>query len=63
MTVSDARAPHRQAPPLAEPGRSRGWGRAWREALPPVVRLEAALHRRVAYGTMPPFALASAAVS
>jgi NhaA family Na+:H+ antiporter len=42
--------------PLAE------LGEAGREALPPVVRLEAALHPWVAYGIMPLFALANAGV-
>src|SRR5690606_1047477 len=37
--------------------------RAQRELLPPVVRVQAALHPWVAYGVMPLFALANAGVS
>jgi NhaA family Na+:H+ antiporter len=43
--------------PLADLGQAR------REALPPVVRIEAALHPWVAFGIMPLFALANAGVN
>ena len=54
--LAQSRDPHRLAQPLA-------WLRlARREALPPVLRVQMALHPWVAFGIMPLFALANAGV-
>jgi NhaA family Na+:H+ antiporter len=55
-----AELPHQDARSLAEPLKQ--LRQAEREILPPVVRVQAALHPYVAYGVMPLFALANAGV-
>jgi NhaA family Na+:H+ antiporter len=55
-----AELPHQDARVLVEPLKQ--LRQAQREILPPVVRVQAALHPWVAYGVMPLFALANAGV-